>query len=53
MILKIIASLNVIKYLRPAEVDTLKGDFSKARKVLKWKPKHNIKSLVKDMISMN
>ena len=39
------------KYLRPAEVDTLKGDFSKARKVLKWKPKHNIKSLVKDMIS--
>ena len=39
------------KYLRPAEVDTLKGDFSKARKILKWKPKHNIKSLVKDMIS--
>ena len=39
------------KYLRPAEVDTLKGDFSKARKVLRWKPKHNIKSLVKDMIS--
>ena len=39
------------KYLRPAEVDTLKGDFSKARKILKWRPKHNIKSLVKDMIS--
>ena len=39
------------KYLRPAEVDTLKGDFSKARKILKWNPKHNIKSLVKDMIS--
>ena len=39
------------KYLRPAEVDTLKGDFSKARKILKWKPKHNIKSLVKDMVS--
>ena len=39
------------KYLRPAEVDTLKGDFSKARKILKWKPKHNINSLVKDMIS--
>ena len=33
MIYKIIALLNVTKYLRPAEVDTLKGDFSKARKI--------------------
>ena len=39
------------KYLRPAEVDTLKGNYSKARKVLKWKPRHDIKSLIKDMIS--
>jgi len=39
------------KYLRPAEVDTLKGDFSKAKKILKWKPKHTIKSLIKDMIN--
>ena len=39
------------KYFRPAEVDTLKGDASKARKLLKWKPKHNIHSLIKDMIS--
>ena len=39
------------KYLRPAEVDTLKGDFSKAKKMLKWKPKINIKSLIKDMIN--
>ena len=39
------------KYFRPAEVDTLKGDYSKAKKMLKWKPKHNIKSLIKDMIS--
>ncbi len=39
------------KYLRPAEVDTLKGDYSKARKVLKWKPRHDIKSLIKDMVS--
>lgn len=38
------------KYFRPAEVDTLRGDFSKARKLLKWKPKHNIKTLIKDMI---
>ena len=39
------------KYFRPAEVDTLKGDASKAKKLLKWKPKHNIHSLIEDMIS--
>ena len=39
------------KYFRPAEVDTLKGDASKAKKLLNWKPKHNIHSLIKDMIS--
>ena len=39
------------KYLRPAEVDTLKGDSSKAKKILKWKPTHTIKSLIKDMIN--
>ena len=39
------------KYLRPAEVDALKGNFSKARRVLKWKPEHDLKSLIKDMIS--
>ena len=38
------------KYLRPAEVETLRGDYSKARKLLKWKPEHNIKTLIKDMI---
>ncbi|MDC3020477.1 GDP-mannose 4,6-dehydratase [Candidatus Pelagibacter sp.] len=39
------------KYFRPAEVDTLKGDYSKARKQLNWRPKHNIHSLIKDMIN--
>ena len=39
------------KYFRPAEVDTLIGNSSKAKKLLKWKPKHNIHSLIKDMIS--
>ena len=39
------------KYLRPTEVDALKGNFSKAKKILKWKPKHTIKSLIKDMIN--
>ena len=39
------------KYFRPSEVQTLIGDASKAKKLLKWKPKHNIHSLIKDMIS--
>ena len=38
------------KYLRPAEVDTLKGNYSKAKKLLNWKPKHNIQSLINEMI---
>ena len=37
-------------YFRPLEVDTLLGDATKARRELNWKPKHNINSLVKDMI---
>jgi len=27
------------KYFRPTEVDLLLGDSSKARKILKWKPR--------------
>ncbi len=38
-------------YFRPLEVDTLLGNSTKARKVLKWKPVYNIKSLVKDMVN--
>ena len=37
-------------YYRPLEVDTLMGNASKAKKELKWKPKTNLKSLVKEMI---
>ena len=40
------------EYFRPLEVDTLLGDSSKARKELNWKPKYNIISLVKEMISI-
>ena len=40
------------EYFRPLEVDTLLGDSSKAKKELNWKPKHNIVSLVKEMISI-
>ncbi len=35
---------------RPAEVQTLLGDYTKARRVLKWKPKVSFKDLVKDMV---
>ena len=40
------------EYFRPLEVDTLLGDSSKARKELNWKPKYDINSLVKEMISI-
>ena len=39
------------KYFRPTEVETLLGDYSKAKKYLKWQPKHDIDSLVEEMIS--
>ena len=38
------------RYLRPLEVNYLKGNYSKAKKILKWKPKRNISSLVKEMV---
>jgi GDPmannose 4,6-dehydratase len=38
-------------YFRPLEVDYLRGDFSKAYKKLNFKPKNNLKSLIKDMIN--
>jgi GDPmannose 4,6-dehydratase len=38
------------KYFRPTEVNSLKGDYSLAKKELGWEPKINIKTLVKDMV---
>ena len=38
------------KFFRPAEVDILIGDSSKAHKVLKWKPRVKLKELVKIML---
>ena len=35
---------------RPAEVHSLLGNSSKAKKLLKWKPKNSFKNLVKDMV---
>jgi GDPmannose 4,6-dehydratase len=37
------------KYYRPHEVPHLKGDASKANKVLGWKPKHSFEELVRMM----
>jgi len=39
------------KYFRPTEVDLLIGDPTKAQTKLGWKPKHNLDSLVKDMMA--
>ena len=38
------------RYYRPAEVDLLVGDYSKARKQLGWEPKTKFKDLVKLMV---
>jgi GDPmannose 4,6-dehydratase len=38
------------KYFRPAEVDLLIGDASKAKEKLGWKPKVNFKQLVRMMV---
>jgi GDPmannose 4,6-dehydratase len=38
------------KFFRPAEVDLLVGDNTKARHKLLWRPKHTLESMVKDMI---
>jgi len=38
------------KYFRPNEVENLIGDYSKSKRVLKWKPKTTINDLIKEMI---
>ncbi|MDO8554700.1 MAG: GDP-mannose 4,6-dehydratase [Candidatus Micrarchaeota archaeon] len=38
------------RYFRPAEVDLLIGDYSKAKRLLKWEPKVRFKELVKIMV---
>jgi GDPmannose 4,6-dehydratase len=41
------------RYFRPAEVDLLLGDSSKARDVLGWVPEHDFKSLVRMMVDFD
>ena len=38
-------------YFRPLDVNTLLGNPSKAKKILKWNPKRNINFLIKDMVN--
>jgi GDPmannose 4,6-dehydratase len=38
------------RYYRPAEVDQLIGDASKARNVLGWEPTHSFRDLIKEMV---
>lgn len=38
------------RYMRPAEVDYLVGDYSKAKRILGWSPKTKFKDLVKMMV---
>ena len=52
-----IANLDYKKYikfdkslLRPAEVDILKANYGKAKKILKWKPTVSFNQLVKEMV---
>lgn len=39
------------RFMRPAEVDVLRGDSSLAKKELNWKPKVNFQELVKKMVT--
>ncbi|HUU04787.1 MAG TPA: GDP-mannose 4,6-dehydratase [Patescibacteria group bacterium] len=38
------------KFIRPAEVDLLRGDFSKAKKILGWQPKVHFAELIRMMV---
>ncbi len=38
------------KYFRPQEVDHLRGNFNKAKKILNWQPKIKFKHMIRDML---
>lgn len=46
---KVVVKVNP-KFYRPAEVELLLGDYSKAKKILKWKPEVDFKGLIKMMV---
>ena len=38
------------RYFRPTEVDSLLGDATKAKKILKWIPEYNLDQLISEMV---
>ena len=38
------------KFLRPAEVVNLKGDATKAKKILRWKPKYDFYDICESLL---
>ena len=38
------------RYYRPTEVDSLTGDYSKAKTLLNWKPKYTLDEIIDEMI---
>jgi len=38
-------------YFRPTEVESLRGDYRKAKKILGWRPKNDINSLIDKMLN--
>jgi GDP-mannose 4,6-dehydratase len=41
------------EYFRPAEVDLLIGDYTKAKTVLGWEPKCSVEQLIKEMVEQD
>lgn len=39
------------QFYRPAEIDLLKGDSAKARRMLGWEPRHTFEELVNEMVN--
>ena len=39
------------RYYRPAEVDQLIGDASKARRMLEWEPTYTFRELINEMVA--
>jgi GDPmannose 4,6-dehydratase len=37
-------------YFRPNEIHSLRGDYSKAKRILGWKPKINLNQMIKEMV---
>ncbi|MFB0965107.1 MAG: GDP-mannose 4,6-dehydratase [Patescibacteria group bacterium] len=49
---KVLVSINP-KFFRPAEVDLLLGNPAKAKRVLGWKPKYTLASMISEMVRLD